>query len=118
MTSVRKTMRHTAGALVVLAAMAGGLATPVQAGGSFPAVVEQILMGQTEGLVSTLPMDKKRKLVACVNKVLTDMPNGMKRYVLAATNYNEAEQRFGKVVMQNHAEWKQAIARGCSHIVV
>lgn len=118
MTSIRKTVRHTAGALVVVAAAAVGLAMPAQAGGSFPVVVEQILMGQTEGLVSTLPMDKKRKLVACVNNVLAGMPNGMKRYVLAATNYREREQRFGKVVMENHAEWKQAIARGCSHIVV
>lgn len=118
MTTVSQTVRRAAGALIVLAAAAGGMATPVQAGASFPAVVEKILMGQTEGLVSTLPMDKKRELITCVNQVLVDMPNGMKRYVTSATSYNEQEQRFGKVVMENHAEWKQAIARGCSHIVV
>jgi hypothetical protein len=53
-----------------------------------------------------------------VNDVLANLPNGMKRFVLAATDYEDMESRFGKVVMDNRAEWKQKIAQGCAHIVV
>ncbi len=119
MTKTSKAMRHTAGALAILAAFGAGWTTPAVAGsGSFSSAVEQILMGQKEGIISTLPAAKKRAMVTCVNGVLTGMPNGMKRYVLAASDYGDMEARFGKVVMENHAEWKQKIAAGCSHIVV
>ncbi|MGH6925160.1 MAG: hypothetical protein ACRED5_15610 [Propylenella sp.] len=113
----RKTIARTAGALVILASIATATA-PVQAGGSFPAAVERILMNQKEGRVSTLPAEKKRALITCVNQVLSEMPNGMKRFVLEASSYNDMESRFGKVVMENRAEWKQKIAQGCAHIVV
>lgn len=113
-----RTLTRTAGAFIVLATVASGWTTPVNASGGFEAAVETILMSQTEGRVSTLPADKKRELVACVNQVLAEMPNGMKRFVLEAASFDEMEHRFGQVVMQNHAEWKQAIARGCAHIVV
>jgi hypothetical protein len=118
MTKAGRTISRAAGALAILAAAAFGSVTPVEAGGSFPAAVERILLSQREGRVSTLSMEKKRALVACVNDVLANMPNGMKRFVLAATNYEDMESRFGKVVMENRAEWKQKIARGCAHIVV
>ena len=108
---------RTVAALAVLAIVTGSTA-PAHAGGSFSAAVERILMSQKEGRVSTLSTNKKRALVACVNDVLTAMPNGKKRYVLAATSFDEMESRFGKVVMENRAEWKQKIARGCAHIVV
>jgi hypothetical protein len=117
MTIASKTIRR-AGALVVLATVAASWTTPVEAGGSFPAAVERILMSQQEGRVSTLDVQKKRALVACVNDVLAAMPNGMKRFVVAAASYDEMESRFGKVVMENRAEWKQKIALGCAHIVV
>jgi hypothetical protein len=35
-----------------------------------------------------------------------------------AASFDELEDRFGKVVMENRAEWKQKIARSCAHIVV
>jgi hypothetical protein len=107
-----------AGALAVLAAVTLGWTAPAEAGGSFASAVERILMNQKEGRVSTLPLEKKRALIVCVNQVLSEMPNGMKRFVLQAANYNEMEARFGKVVMENRAEWKQKIAQGCAHIVV
>ena len=118
MTKASKTMRRAAGALAILAAATGGSITPVEAGSSFPAAVEQILLNQREGRVSTLSSEKKRQLVVCVNDVLAKMPSGMKRFVLAATDYEDMESRFGKVVMDNRAEWKQKIAQGCAHIVV
>jgi hypothetical protein len=109
---------RTTGALGILAAVTVGWTAPVEAGGSFAAAVERILMNQKEGRVSTLPPEKKRALVTCVNEVLSEMPNGMKRFVLEASSYDDMESRFGKVVMENRAEWKQKIAQGCAHIVV
>ncbi len=50
--------------------------------------------------------------------MLAELPNGKKKFVVAATSYEDMEHRFGSVVMENRAEWKQRIARGCAHIVV
>lgn len=107
-----------AAALGVLAAVVTGAVSPATAGNSFPAAVEQILRHQQTGPVSRLPASKKSQLIVCVNQVLADLPNGKKRFVIQAANFDELEDRFGKVVMENQAEWKQKIARGCAHIVV
>ena len=68
-------------------------------------------MHQEKGPVSQLTADKKQALIACVNQVLADLPNGKKRFVTEAASYDELENRFGKVVMENRAEWKQRIAQ-------
>ena len=107
-----------AAALGVLAAVVGGAISPAAAGPAFPTVVEQILMHQDQGPVSKLPADRKRELIVCVNQVLAEMPKGKQRFVAEAASYDEMEDRFGKVVMENRAEWKQRIAQGCAHIVV
>jgi hypothetical protein len=108
-----------AGALLsVLAATAMATVSPAAAGMTFPVAVEKILMSQSSGPVSKLPADRKRELIACVNQVLADLPNGKKRFVTEAANYSELENRFGTVVMENRAEWKQRIARSCAHIAV
>jgi hypothetical protein len=109
---------RAATALGVLAVALTGAFSPAAAGITFPAAVEQILRNQTTGPVSRLPADKKTQLIGCVNQVLADLPNGKKRFVIQAANFDELEDRFGKVVMENQAEWKQKIARGCAHIVV
>ena len=107
-----------AAAFGIVAALAGGAASPAMAGPSFPSAVEQILMKQQTGQVSKLPLAKKRELVFCVNQVLAQLPNGKKRFVTEAASYDEMEDRFGKVVMENRAEWKQRIAQSCASIVV
>ena len=112
---LRKTILGAAALTVVAASV---ITTPAFAGASFPAVVEKVLMNQTDGPVSKLPADKKRELISCVNQVLAELPNGRKKFVTAASSYDEMEHRFGTVVMENRAEWKQRIARGCAHIVV
>ena len=112
---LRKTILGAAALTVVAASV---ITTPALAGASFPAVVEKVLMNQTDGPVSKLPADKKRELISCVNQVLAELPNGRKKFVIAATSYEDTEHRFGSVVMENRAEWKQRIARGCAHIVV
>ena len=108
----------SAAAFGVLVAIASGAFSPAVAGPSFPTAVEQILMRQDKGPVSKLPADRKRELIVCVNDVLASLPNGKKRFVTEAASYDELEDRFGKVVMENRAEWKQRIAKGCAHIVV
>ena len=112
---LRKTILGAAALAIVAASV---ITTPAFAGASFPAVVEKVLMNQTDGPVSKLPADKKRELITCVNQVLAELPNGRKKFVTAASSYDEMEHRFGTVVMENRAEWKQRIARGCAHIVV
>ena len=109
---------RVAAALGVLAAGATGAVSPAAAGMAFPSAVEQILMNQNSGPVSKLPADRKRELIVCVNQVLADLPNGKKRFVTEAASYDELEQRFGSVVMENRAEWKQRIARDCAHFAV
>ena len=106
----------SAAALLVFAA--ASLVTPAVAQTDFPTAVAQVLQAQQDGPVGRLPAEKKEQLIACVNGVLTELPNGKKRYVIEAVSFDELEDRFGKVVMENRAEWKQRIARSCSHIVV
>jgi len=107
-----------AAALGILVAVSSGVLSPAMAGPSFPTAVEQVLMRQDKGPVSKLPADRKRELIVCVNDVLASLPNGKKRFITEAASYDELEDRFGKVVMENRAEWKQRIAQGCAHIVV
>lgn len=104
--------------VAIVAALAAAIVSPSLAQPSFPAAVEKILLQQQQGPVSKLPADKKRELIGCVNDVLAALPNGKKRFVTEAASYDELENRFGKVVMENRAEWKQRIAQGCAHIVV
>ena len=108
----------TAALLGMLAVTGTGIVSPAVAGMTFPVAVEKILMSQSTGPVSKLPAERKRELIACVNQVLADLPNGKKRFVTEAANYSELENRFGSVVMENRAEWKQRIARSCAHIAV
>jgi hypothetical protein len=113
-----KSVIRAAAALLMFGTVAGFGASTAAAGPDFPAAVEQVLMRQQEGPLSRLSEDKKLELIACVNDVLAQLPNGRKRYVIEAASYDELEDRFGQVVMENHAEWKQKIARGCAHIVL
>jgi hypothetical protein len=101
-----------------IAALSGGAISPAAAGANFSAAVERILMSQDQGPVSKLPTDRKRQLISCVNQVLAELPNGKKRFVIEAASYDELQSRFGQVVNENHAEWKQRIARGCAHLAV
>lgn len=106
---------HTAGALVILGSALAGSA---YAGSSFPSVVEKVLMSQRSGPVAKLPDARKRQLVSCVNNVLAELPAGRKRFVTEAASFDEMQDRFGKVVMENQAEWKQKIAQKCARIAM
>lgn len=111
---MNKLVLHTAGALVILGSM---LAAPASAG-SFNAVVEKVLMSQQSGPVAKLDDARKRELVSCVSGVLAGLPNGKKRYIAEAASFDQMQDRFGEVVMENRAEWKQKIARSCARIAM
>jgi hypothetical protein len=112
-----KIIRHAMTIAFVATISVAGI-SPATAGPDFPTAVGQILQAQQKGPVSKLPVEKKQELIACVNGVLTALPKGKQRYVVEAANFDELEDRFGEVVMENRAEWKQRIAKSCSHIVV
>jgi len=109
----KQTILSAAAAVLML----GSFAAPAAAA-NFGAVVEQVLMNQQDGRVGQLSADKKRELVSCVNKVLAKLPAGKKRYVAEATSFDQMQDRFGEVVMENRAEWKQKIAKSCAKIAM
>lgn len=110
-----KNSLRAAGAFIVFGAFIA--AAPAQAGG-FGAVVEKVLMSQQSGPVAKLDENRKRELVGCVNNVLAALPNVKKRYIAEAASFDEMQDRFGEVVMENRAEWKQKIARSCASIAM
>lgn len=116
MATKRSKLARAVLAVVAAGALAGN--STALAGGDFPSVVAQVLMNQTNGPVSKLDQGKKQALIACVNTVLANLPNGKKRFVVEGASYDEQQDRFGAVVMENRAEWKQKIAKNCAHIVV
>ncbi len=113
--STKNMIIRTAGALVIFGAVFS--AAPANAA-DFGAVVEKVLMSQQSGPVAKLNAERKRQLVACVNKVLAGLPGGRKRYVTQASSLDEMQDRFGEVVMENRAEWKQKIAKKCASIAL
>ena len=100
---------------ILLTALA--LPAPAFAGG-FGSVVEKVLMAQQDGRVGKLSAEKKRELVSCVTGVLEKLPAGKKRYVANASSFDQMQDRFGEVVMENRAEWKQKIAKSCAKIAL
>lgn len=85
---------------------------------SFPEVVSEILNGQNEGRISEMGAQQKSQMIDCVNKVLDGLPAGQKRYILEGSDFEDREHRFGKIVQENHAEWKQKIASACAEIAM
>ena len=111
-----KFILRAASALLVFGAVAA-VGTPANAG-SFNAVVEKVLMSQQSGPVAKLDDSRKRELISCVNGVLAGLPAGKKRYVAEAVSFDQMQDRFGEVVMENRAEWKQKIAKSCASIAM
>ncbi len=99
-----------------LVLLAGALTADASHAITFNAAVEQVLLGQRSGPVVSLNASSKRELIACVISALANMPEGRKRYVTQAADYAQMEDRFGEVVMENRAAWKQKIAKRCAGI--
>ena len=95
-----------------------GTAAFATAAADFPAAVEEILLQQQDGRLARLDAERKHELIMCINDVLAQLPNGKKRFVIEASDLGEREDRFGSVVMENRAEWKQKIAGACAHLAI
>jgi hypothetical protein len=112
MLGTSKVQRALGGAIMLGALSASGGVQAV----TFNAAVEQILLAQRSGPLMKLNPDNKREMVACVVSALTGVPEGRKRYVTEASSFDAMQDRFGEVVMENRAEWKQKIAKRCAGI--
>jgi hypothetical protein len=104
---------------VVVSVLLGSIAlAPHAFAADFPTAVTNILASQTTGRIAQMGPAQKNMMIACVVNSLAGVPAGKKRFVAEGATLKEQEQRFGKVVMENRAEWKQKIANACSSIAV
>jgi hypothetical protein len=62
--------------------------------------------------------DQRGRMTDCVIATLAGLPGGKKRYIVQGTTLDEQQDRFGEVVQEDRAKWKQKIAQSCSKIAV
>ena len=82
----------------------------------FNAVVRAILDHQTDGPLADMEAPRRAKMTSCVVETLQALPSGFKRKIVEAGNLDAQEHAFGQVVDDNHAKWRQTIAKSCGHI--
>jgi hypothetical protein len=102
---------------VVLGSLAIGVAPPALAAG-FPTVVRAVLDGQTTGRLAQMDSDQRAQMSDCVIATLAGLPAGKKRYIVEGASFDEQEHRFGEVVQEDRAKWKQKIASACGKIAL
>lgn len=90
-------------------------ATPAAAA-DFSTVVRSILDHQTDGPLSEMDADKRGRMTDCVIETLSALPSGLQRKITEGKDLEEQEHLFGQVVDENHAKWRQTIAKQCGHI--
>lgn len=105
--------------ITAFAALAALLAAGVPASAAdFPTVVREILAKQTTGPLTEMSPAKRSAMTDCVVQTLGALPNGKKRLITEGADFETREHAFGKVVDENHAEWRKKIAKACSEIAV
>jgi hypothetical protein len=82
----------------------------------FPTVVRNILNHQSDGPLAEMEPDRRAEMTSCVIDTLGALPSGLKRRIVEAGSLEDQEHEFGRVVDDNHAKWRQTIARTCGHI--
>ena len=92
------------------------LLSSAPASADFPTVVRSILDRQTDGPLSEMEPDRRSKMTDCVIQTLGALPSGLQKRVVDAGDIDAQEDEFGKVVDENHAKWRQTIAKTCGHI--
>lgn len=107
-------MSRLVGALGAIAIVVGSAGPGMAA--SFNSVVESVLSKQPQ--VTDLPADRQRAMIACVKKVLKDVPPAKQRHVAASANFSQMEDRFGELVLEDHAKLKQKITSDCGSIAM
>ena len=93
------------------------VATPAAAA-SFPAVVRAVLDAQTDGRLAKMGPDQRARMTDCVIATLAGLPGGKKRYIVEGASLDEQQDRFGEVVQEDRAKWKQKVATACSKIAI
>jgi hypothetical protein len=81
-------------------------------------VVKAVLDGQTDGRLASMDAGQRAEMTSCVIAALAGLPNGKKRYIAEGANFAEQQHRFGEVVQENRAQWKQKIASACGSIAL
>lgn len=107
-------IRFSVAALFVALAV---IASPAGAA-SFPATVRAILDAQTDGRLAKMSADRRARMTDCVIASLVGLPEGKKRFIVEGASLAEQEDRFGDVVQEDRAKWKQHIAKSCSRIAI
>ena len=79
-------------------------------------MVRAILDHQADGPLAEMDADKRAKMTDCVVETLAALPSGLKKKIVEGKDLEEQEHRFGQVVDENHAKWRQTIAQKCGHI--
>ena len=93
------------------------IASPAAAA-SFPAVVRAILDAQTDSRLAKMSGERRSRMTDCVIASLAGLPGGKKRFIVEGASLDEQEHRFGEVVQEDRAKWKQHIAASCSKIAI
>ena len=91
-------------------------AGPSLAATNFNSVVQAILDSRTDGPLAEMDADHRSRMTACVIDTLQALPSGQKRKIVEGKTLSEQAHIFGQVVDENHAKWRQTIARSCSQI--
>ena len=92
------------------------LSTSAAYAASFNSAVETVLKEQKE--IKELDSGRQGEMIACVQTTLTEVPPPRQSYVAEAANFDEMENRFGEVVLENQAEFKQLITKNCGGIAL
>jgi hypothetical protein len=110
---------NTSNRITCLSLAAGALlslAAPAPAATSFNSVVKAILDSRTDGPLAEMDANKRGRMTTCVIQTLQALPSGQKRKSAEGKNLSEQARIFGQVVDENHAKWRQTIAKACSDI--
>ena len=113
--AITKHRYSTFGAAVMAIALG---AAPEASAASFPQVVRAVLDAQTDGRLAKMGRDQRSRMTDCVIATLAGLPGGKKRYITEGASLDEQQDRFGEVVQEDRAKWKQKIATASSKIAI
>lgn len=86
--------------------------------GTFNQAIEYVIMNSKNKRVVNLPIEKKRKLVACGQKVFAAMPAEKKKYILAARDLADLEKRAERILTENRNQWKNKFTISCARFAL
>jgi hypothetical protein len=101
---------------IVLALLA--LGAPPASAASFPTVVRAVLDAQTDGRLAGMSTGQRGEMTDCVISTLAGLPGGKKKYIAEGASLDEQTDRFGEVVQEDRAKWKQKISSACGKIAL